>query len=196
MIKLVDILKELNIKPKKPSGLGSRHIVYPSQSDPNKVIKTININPDYDGNEYNTLDIDSLELFKKYPNVFPKVYKITNKYAVLEKLNTSKVFNELKNLYNQVIESNTEFSEYIKDKYTGYDRSSNEFSTDIYEYIKYEDKTLSDFDEVYSKIKDGELLKKYVLFIFTIIKLFPQSLDIHNDQFGYDSEGNIKLLDI
>jgi hypothetical protein len=194
MIKLVDILKE--IVSKEPKAFGSRHIIYPSQIHPDKIIKTAKTNPEYGGDEYNTLDLDSIELFQKHPDIFPIVYKVTDKYIVLEKLDDIKPSDELENLYNQVIKSNTEFSEYITDKFTGYDRGSDEFSTDIYEYITEEDKLPSDFNEVYSKIKDGELLKKYVSFIFKVIQLFSQHLDIHNEQFGYDSKGNLKLLDI
>jgi hypothetical protein len=196
MIKLTDLLKEINIQKKKQKAAGSRHVIYPSKLNPNTVIKIANTNPEYDGDEDNTIDLDSLELFKEHPDIFPKVYKITDKYAILEKLNAKKAYNELKDLYNQVIKSDTEFSEYIKDKFTGYDRDYTEFSTDIYEYIEDEGQDPSGFDEVYAEIKDGELLKKYVLFIFKVTKSLPQSLDIHNSQFGYTPEGQIKLLDI
>ena len=194
MIKLVNLLKEVTYK--EPEAFGSRHIIYPSQTYPDKIIKTAKINPKFGGDEYNTLDLDAIKLFQKHPDIFPIVYKVTEKYVVLEKLDDNKPYYDLKNLYNQVVESNTEFSEYIEDKSSHYEKTYDLFSTYIYEYITEEDKTPSDFDEVYSKIKDGNLLKKYVLFIFKVIQLNTKYLDIHNNQFGYDSKGNIKLLDL
>jgi hypothetical protein len=81
MIKLIDILNELNIQPKLKLGTGSTYTTYPSSLQPDKVIKILN------DEDEGSLD-EHYDLFIKYPKYFPIVYKKTDKYMVLEKLNT------------------------------------------------------------------------------------------------------------
>ena len=90
MIKLLSILKEITFK--EPIGQGSEHIIYPYSKDPNKVIKT------FDPDEKESINKDQITTFQKHPDIFPIVYKVTDKYAILEKLNTKKVIDELEKL--------------------------------------------------------------------------------------------------
>ena len=90
MIKLLNILKEITFK--EPIGQGSEHIIYPYSKDPNKVIKT------FDPDERESIDKDQITTFQKHPDIFPIVYKVTDKYAILDKLNTKKVIDELEKL--------------------------------------------------------------------------------------------------
>jgi hypothetical protein len=76
MIKLIDILKELNIQTKPELGSGLSFVTYPSKIDPSKVIKTTI----YD--EPEKLQ-DHAYIFIKYPKYFPEVYKATDKYLVI-----------------------------------------------------------------------------------------------------------------
>ena len=84
MIKLTDILKELNIQRKSKLGTGSEFTAYPSTLQPDKVIKVLN---DEDEGNFE----EHYYLFNKYPEYFPIVYKKTDKYMILEKLDTQEV---------------------------------------------------------------------------------------------------------
>ena len=90
MIKLIDILKEITLK--EPIGQGSEHVIYPYSKDPNKIIKT------FDPDERESINKDQITTFQNHPDIFPIVYKVTDKYAVLEKLNTKKAIDELEKL--------------------------------------------------------------------------------------------------
>ena len=98
MIKLIDILKEITLK--EPIGQGSEHIIYPYSKDPNKVIKT------FDSDETESINKNQITTFQNHPDIFPIVYKVTDKYAVLEKLNTKKAIDELEKLAQFLKEEN------------------------------------------------------------------------------------------
>ena len=83
MIKLINILKEIIFK--TPIGQGSEHIIYPYSKDPNKIIKT------FDPDETESINKDQITTFQKHPDIFPIIYKVTDKYAVLEKLSEEDV---------------------------------------------------------------------------------------------------------
>ena len=82
MIKLMDILKELNIQPKPQLGKGDTFTAYPSKTYPDRVIKTASSPQDVEAHA---------DMFKEYPEIFPKVYEVTDKYLVIEKLNQNPI---------------------------------------------------------------------------------------------------------
>lgn len=95
MVKLINLLKELNIITKPEQGKGGSHTVYTSKNHPNKVIKI--------PNSPNTKSVlnTHIEMFKKYPKFFPKVYKsISGEYMVIEKLNQKPIYDYNKKATN------------------------------------------------------------------------------------------------
>jgi hypothetical protein len=78
MIKLIKILKEITIQTKPQLGKGENFIAYPSKTYSDRVIKTSS-SPQNIQNHVN--------LFNKFPEIFPKVYEVTDRYMVVEKLN-------------------------------------------------------------------------------------------------------------
>jgi hypothetical protein len=82
MIKLVDLLKEIQTRPKPELGRGEQGTVYPLGKD--KVVKKTNFT---DGMV--KTELEDYEIFNQHPDVFPHVYKLTPHYIILDKLDTS-----------------------------------------------------------------------------------------------------------
>ena len=191
MIKLINILKEIIFK--TPIGQGSEHIIYPYSKDPNKVIKTSS----------QSVNKNQITIFQKHPDIFPIVYKITDKYAVLEKLDVNQAITELEKL--EVEFFNLKWHSDKKRKYSILLDDLMENNDDDYDFIgllyylfqNNPSSLKSELNTLYSLTQNPELLKKWIDFLIKVTSKTNQTeLDIHSEQFGYDSKGNIKLLDI
>ena len=191
MIKLQDILKEIIFK--TPIGQGSEHIIYPYSKDPNKIIKTSS----------QSVNKNQITIFQKHPDIFPIVYKITDKYAVLEKLDVNQAITELEKL--EVEFFNLKWHSDKKRKYSILLDDLMENNDDDYDFIgllyyllqNNPSSLKSELNTLYSLTQNPELLKKWIDFLIKVTSKTNQTeLDIHSEQFGYDSKGNIKLLDI
>jgi hypothetical protein len=100
MIKLINILKEINIQTKPQMGKGASFTAYPSKIYPDRVIKTSSSPQDIQNHA---------DMFDKYPTIFPKVYEVTDKYMVIEKLNQQPIqeYNKsVSNLANKLLTVN------------------------------------------------------------------------------------------
>ena len=197
MIKLVNILKEITLK--TPIGQGSQHIIYPHSKDPNKIIKT------FDPDETESIDKDQITTFQNHPDIFPIVYKVTDKYAVLEKLNTEKAINDLTKLESEFFnikwrgEKKRKYSILLDELMENDNLEDYDFIGLLY-YLLQNTSSSSlkkELNILYSLTQTPDILKKYVDFLTKVTSKINQTeLDIHSEQFGYDSKGNIKLLDI
>jgi hypothetical protein len=202
MIKLTNLLKQLikeeiykvltEITFKTPIGQGSEHIIYPHSKDPNKVIKTSS----------QSVNKNQITTFQKHPDIFPIVYKITDKYAVLEKLDVNQVITELEKL--EVEFFNLKWHSDKKRKYSILLDDLMENNDDNYDFIgllyyllqNNPSSLKSELNTLYSLTQNPELLKKWIDFLLQIISIFgKKDLDIHAEQFGYTPKGQIKLLD-
>jgi hypothetical protein len=197
MIKLLDILKEIN-NPSPENLLGQEltddekgrySAVYLYKPDPSKVIK---VNKKGIDKKLNPQVIKDLKLMNQHPDIATKTFEITPYYAVIEKLNQQKTNVDM-----------WEFREEIK-KYRSISKVPYDFKKHydsdyfVLEYIKlYLIK--GQIDKMLIKINSPKLLskiKKYILFIDKAIKAFGENVDIHAGNIGYDDKGNLKLLDI
>ena len=193
------LFREAIIK-KEPIGKGKDHIVYDFEKQPDKIIK---IGYGSDGYKYQwdgekkqlPLDPKHIEIFKKYPNLFPQVYKSTNMYSIIEKLDTNKIKFDEKNIFNILDKLNHEDLENMSIHYT--------FSSlfhELYVDSKNGDYLFSDILSYLSNLKDDEknLVLKYINFFKRIRKtlmLEIPNLDISAGNIGYDKNGELKLLD-
>ena len=89
MIKLVDILKEIQTQPKKRIGHGNQGNVY--NVGKNKIVKK-STNP----KGFSQDEIEIYNLFNQHPDVFPHIYKLTKDYVIMDKLDQ----NPLGDVYN------------------------------------------------------------------------------------------------
>lgn len=190
-----------------PIGKGKDHIVYDYHGDPSKVIKVAWDNPDatnrqiaYDtsGNivskDRTKLDPKHIATFTKYPDLFPEVFKFTDKYAVIEKLDTERVQKEEKQLLDQL---------------KPYINTAQIFdSVALQIYIWLTDKrsiSREELPKLLIKMEEaGEnlvLFKKYINFINKVVKTIDVSntkskfIDVRAANIGYDKKNKLKLLD-
>jgi hypothetical protein len=175
---------ELSTKEKEPLGFGAWHKVYNANYKPDVVYKV----------GYEDVVDNWYELFKEHPDIFPKVYKkgtvivpikdksgnvvdkIRKSYVELEKLDTSRLEKEWKQIdkyctekpfqyYITRIEDNDEFFEELSEKIS-------KVNTPLY-----------------------EALARIYNLVYKIFEIKPAA-DIHMGQFGYDKQGNLKCLDL
>tara|TARA_R110000737_G_C14432935_1_gene459998 strand:+ start:61 stop:768 length:708 start_codon:yes stop_codon:yes gene_type:complete len=119
MIKLINLLKELDIQSKPEQGAGNSHTVYTSKNYPDRVIKIPNSQ-----RQKEVLDLH-IKMFRKYPKFFPKVYKfIPGKYMVIEKLNQKPIRDYIEkttNLAKKILTlDNPKLPKQIKDFFNQY----------------------------------------------------------------------------
>lgn len=197
MIKLVNLLKELYDENLIGSdyGEGSIHIVY--NYDKDKVIK-------FNQNQGEPIS-DHIKIFDKYPEIFPKVYDIGEDYVILEKLDDNKAFEEAHKI-NQIL---------FDDDHESYNPYIAELLKDKKKYIRHTG-FVGTTSLIYDNLEDNQLkleLKKELpkdLYTSLINNWYPLLKKIHDlpwisnlpkdiynhENFGYNSKGELKMLDI
>lgn len=175
---------EINVEKKDELGSGAFHKVYPSKINPNIVYK---ISQDRVVDRW-------YEVFKEFPELFPKVYKrgktrvnvpanksLVVSYVMVERLDTVRAKIEWGEI-DDFIKSNglgSSFESFIVD----FENSRDDIELI---YVMMRDQGLRDLAETY---------ERYITLIDQIYEVFP-SADLHGQQFGYDKNGELKCLDI
>jgi len=195
-------MKEISIRRKEPIGSGTVHNVYDFEKFKDKIIKTKYgdmriVNGQLQRINSNKIDQKEIETFINNPNLFAKVYKVTERYAVIEKLDTKSFLNDVQEkvapavvkTFIQNPELSAEWTSKKPEELTSQDFDGagmlNAFRNHK-EFIKGVLKNTPDRDFVI------ELLK----LINTAYNEIPKHVvDIHENNIGYDKEGNMKLLD-
>ena len=189
-MKLLDILRELDIKPKPILGKGSYHAVYDYLKDSTKIIKV----PLEDIDETH----HQIEIFKEHPDIFPIVHKVTDKYVILEKLDAKKAREDIQNLGKEIGIKIKELSD-PSDTLRWIGRALNTPGNDI-SYLM--NRIIFAF-ELNKRIISDMLTPEDSKLYFTLMSLINQAneimggdADIHFNNFGYDKTGKLKILDI
>lgn len=204
-------INELNIKKKEPLGSGVEHTAFPFEKFKDLVIKTktgmLQVSKDVDGFIFTSKDMvlnpGETKIFQDHPEICAKVYKATDRYVVLEKLDVKGLQKDLEGiadamvrLFNEEPELAKNFS--LKDPLhmTAQDFDA---SVDL-------DRNQNDQDFIKGVIKystNRNFTIKFLKFLQAvrasgINKMLPNNrrVDIHERNIGYDKQRNIKLLDI
>lgn len=187
------MLKELNIKPENKDKFianGDRQYTFKS-SDPDKVVKfgrnknedSIN-DKDFVKRIYTTEELYEFKVMAKYPQWFPIIYKIGKDYVYIETLNTTKA----KEDWEEIVI-------YIRNYYikTGlnpvlFDNILEDFRDNFID---------PDYKQLYINLWHKSKSRKFIDLVKNIYneRLFGLT-DIHEGQFGYDKNGNLKMLDV
>lgn len=203
---LTEILDELNIQPKIPIGSGMYHTAFPFTKFKDKIIKTKNGNlilaPDEKSfkitNKNDKLDPKEMDMFKLHPDIFAHVYKVTDRYAVIEKLETKTIKQELYKLSEDFLRwmlQNPDFAENL-----GWMKPVEYMEPDDFN-VMVELNLERNNKEFLRDLGKSVTNKGFYLKLLEFIKkcyasdLGKKNLDLHSDNIGYDKQGNIKLLD-
>jgi hypothetical protein len=201
MIKLINILNELNIqkKPQLGSGNNVEGEVYDFIKSPDKIVKKYTqVNSEFKYAQYN--------LMKQYPQFFVKIYKMTDKYIVMEKVKVP--IDHLKELQD-FIKKEVDLP-WVRGKEGIENRLFNSYSSDVVNgiYLELKENQNSVFKKILEKVKEYKESKKYLYnllirlynFLLNLKKSIPSIdkywLDIHHENIGEDKQGNFKLFDI
>lgn len=174
-----NLIQELNPKEKTPLGKGRHHVVYPNLRDPSKVFKTPK-------EGFPKINYKWVKMFEEHPDMFPKVYRVSDRYVSLEKLDTNKAITEYQ-LLDGLLKKDDEL-------YSG------DFAYTLYRVYVYDDKDLErEIDNYFDNMNIGvaTIYKRWKKLIFDFFNLMPEGYnsDLHQDQFGYSKEGKLKILD-
>ncbi len=182
--KLLNILKEIQIQPKKMIGQGEQGNVYNVGN--NKIVKRSTYQDGFTPDE-----IEIYNLFNQHPNIFPHIYKLTKNYVIMDKLNSpgkslGDVYNFLDNIDPLSGDSmpwrEEDFLNNIyKDLYNN--------NLEIFNLILQKAKKLNRMD-IYNT------LKKCLDFCIELKKIFKNKrIDVTLGNVGIDNGGKIKIFD-
>lgn len=207
------LIIEVNFKKREYIGSGAEGDVYDfttkSGKLPSGVIKLYNLGS-YSGGLRRLQT--KYETQSKYPELFAKVYRIrpgsknpNTAYVVMEKLDTtklSKAIEALQSSIKKVIKDNTSTLKFTEPYKSLYNRYRSDFLGGMYEEIV-EDGNTDFIDFIKENLPTSQLnvlnkLEEYIYKIKNIAKdLFDkfEFLDVHSNNIGIDSSGNIKMFD-
>jgi hypothetical protein len=175
-------IDEVKVVPKKKIGSGMEHDVYPSTNQ-DVVIKTPSSRF---GKTLPKIRMSWVYLFQQHPDIFPKVIKVSEKYVVLEKLDTNKAMSEYLTLDGLLKED--------RELWDG------DFAYTLFLIHKESDEDkLAAIDQHFEMLgnKPFQLYSKWRNLILNFLDIMPHDYysDLHVGQFGYSKDGTLKILD-
>lgn len=202
-------MNELNTQIKKPIGQGIEHTVFPFEKFKDKIIKTKSGNAELtnDGNPTGSprlkitdpnakLDSGEMKVFQSHPDIFAKVYKVTDRYAIIEKLDTSSIEEDLEMLCWGMIKFFNKHAIYAKHFTLKDPKLLDPSDFNILALIHDNRKDPRLLKGIVSNTKDKEFALKLMSFLQKLYHAnLGKSPDLHDGNVGYDKTGNIKLLD-
>ena len=187
MIKLVDLLKEIQTRPKPIMGSGMQGNVYNVGKD--KVVKYSSNTDGFDKEE-----IQNYSLFNKHPEIFPHIYKLDKHYVIMDKLD---FLEEIYDAYNFLDDVNPLSPKYLDSM----PWREEDIMEKIYKSVMKNDFT--EFNEILELTKKLDrmdvynTLKKCLDFCIKLHKILSGKwMDIHMGNVGLDKNGNIKIFDL
>jgi hypothetical protein len=187
MIKLVDILKEIQIQPKKRIGYGDQGNVY--NVGKNKVVKK---STNLEG--FSQDEIEIYNLFNQHPDIFPHIYKLTKDYVIMDKIDSPG--KELMNVYDFLDDVDPS----PENKWKSMPWREEDFLQNIYKSLY--DNNLETFNQILQKAKESNrmdvynTLKKCLDFCIKLKELFQNKrIDVHLGNVGIGNDGKIKIFD-
>lgn len=211
MMNLTSILKELKIRAKEPIGSGAFHTAFPFEKFKDKIIKTVKGDVDIATGKITYLNKKpfnkkTLELFTQYPDLFANVDKITNNYAVIQRLNTKDYKSDASKIaqgIHRFLLSEPRTARFYM-PYTIDPKVSEPDDMDVSYFFWFltSMKPSNTLNRKLQKYVPKDLFEKFYNFFEKVEdsgvanKLPTNHVDAHDDNLGYDESGNIKFLDV
>lgn len=199
-------MNELEVKPKSKLGSGMYHSAFPFHKFQDKIIKTRS-GPiiTFKGDKKimakgPNLDMSEFEIFQQYPQFFAKVYKLTERYVVIEKLDTDSFLEDCevvnKKIFNLCVSNPKLANSILPVTIDPIISDSSDLSTTdiIYTFVFINDGKSK--AQQLSKYCQGTIYDDIVKFLFDLHETLKKPVDIHNGNFGYNKQKEIRLLDI
>lgn len=161
-------------------GKGTFHVVYPSVNRKDYVIKVSKM-----GHEFKINDPNSwFNIFKKHPDLFPRIYKVHKNYVMVERLDTEKAEKEIAEMERE-LEVMLSVDEFFSD------------SSGVFDITEILQRLCNDQERILKYAKNRELFKKWFDLIKKIDDLHLRNfIDFNDGNFGYAKDGELKMLDI
>jgi hypothetical protein len=188
MVKLIDLLREIQTRPKTKIGSGMQGNVYNVGKD--KVVKKTSNTDGFDKDE-----IWSFNLFNKHPEVFPHIYKLTKHYVIMDKLDSPgkpimdayKFLDDVNPLSPKYLDSMPWREEDIMEK-----TYKSVMKNDFTEFNK-----ILEITKKLNRMDVHDTLKKCLDFCIKLHKVLSGKwIDIHMGNVGLDKNGEIKIFDL
>jgi len=188
MIKLTNLLKELNIQPKTPIGQGDEQTTYPSKIKPGFVIKKFTADEEnFTKEEWREV----IETAQQHPDVFAQIDKVDfdKGYIVQEKLDEKSLTKDGNELYSYLKDNNILYrNPQDRSNYSGLDPITILYMDpdriDMLDNTPWEDTLKPKLERFFDKLENAG---------FGINDNFLGDLRLTN--VGYDKNGEIKILD-
>lgn len=169
-----------DIVKKRIIGQGKDFNVYPTKN-PNLIVKYKK--DGYIQNKY-------IQTMLNYPDIFPKIIKYTNKYIIVEKLKTEGIEYETNIVMSKIRE-------------VGIKTDNNDITRIISYCLRWDEpEKINNIKEKLVNTDEIIIFDKYYNFIkkvFDEMDLYTKdnyTIDWYRFNFGYDKNGNLKLLDV
>ena len=195
-----------SIRQKEHIGKGNDHAVFQFEKLPGHLIK-VKLPKNYDNLSFEIY----YGAYKKNPDLVAKIFKMTDKYLIVEELDNKKIREEINHLKNLIFQHDD-----IANMFHYPKNSTNKYNYDNFDFVYNISLTLpyaheveedpnnaehfSNIDKIISLLskideKASFLLQKYVDFIWLAKKAYiAQDIDVYN--IGYDKNGKLKCLDV
>lgn len=188
-----NLLDELRTTQKSCFGAGCYHKVYASSQNPNRLYKM---------GKKDVVE-EWVKIFNAAPNLFPKIYRVfpskktPNHFIVeIEKLDTSQaeidfdIVARVCGSFNATIPRDTSGTIYLSQM------DETKLST-LVRFIKQRGEERGDSpQEIHELINLVTKWCEYLMIITPLILDNKGHTDFHNENFGYDDDGNIKAIDV
>tara|TARA_R110000744_G_C19068796_1_gene529870 strand:+ start:37 stop:621 length:585 start_codon:yes stop_codon:yes gene_type:complete len=182
-----ETIKELNTHSKDIIGTGGSFNVYSFNKQSNKIIKYGKY-PDMEEAK------EHADMFKKHPDLFPKIYKENKNYIIVEKLKLLTPL--LDNLVSEIL-GNINTPNNTQNKINKQPDKVKYIVSDLRKRNISDPNELKEWNSLIKSNPNLYIISNNIRNLFTNAKKIDSYLvsDFHSDNIGIDLEGNYKLLD-
>lgn len=202
------MIRELDIKQKRPLGAGAFHDVFPYKAFDNKVIKTrkgtvkFTMNGKAELSDREPMNLNDMKIFSEHPQFFAHVFKFNERYAVIEKLDVEAFKKDelivAQGIFKFCIEKPMMISTVLP--YTFNPKMQDVTDIDVMKILYFlvgKDRADVRVQILGKYCYNSKKIDEWYKFMVDLDHTFgKRAIDVHDANFGYNKEKKLKLLDI